>query len=139
MVIPRKLILILTGIILSIFIPIQYYHGQKQLFPGTISWEWNNDSIQVNYALIENKIIPDWSSWKTDHDSIRVHFRVLPFSIHQKQSLWDSTQIRIVEGDIFYNPVVPHQETPLFQSSGLEYGGALTRGFSVGNNQSLGI
>ncbi len=93
-------------------------------------------SVDVEYALIKNKIIPNWDKIY-EKDSILVHFRVLPYPFHQRQTLWDSTQIRIVEGDMFYNPVISNPGTELFQSSGLEYDGALTRGFSLGNNQSL--
>ncbi|MEP6793427.1 MAG: hypothetical protein ABJB16_03810, partial [Saprospiraceae bacterium] len=91
----------------------------------------------VDYKLIENKIIPDWKTLSIDADSIEIHFTALPYSFHQRQTLWDSSQIRIVDGDAVYNPVLLNPGSSLFQSSGLEYDGALTRGFSVGNNQSL--
>ncbi len=93
--------------------------------------------MDVDYTLKNNKIIPRWSSLPSKPDSIKVNYRILPYSFHQRQTLWDSTQIKIVEGDKYYNPVYPKTGTGLFQSSGLEYDGALTRGFSVGNNQSL--
>jgi len=38
---------------------------------------------------------------------------------------------------VYYNPVISNPGSALFQSSGLKYDGALTRGFSLGNNQSL--
>ncbi|MFZ1675885.1 MAG: hypothetical protein WAT91_01350 [Saprospiraceae bacterium] len=86
---------------------------------------------------MDNKIFPDWETLSIDADSIEVNFSALPYSFHQRQTLWDSSQIRIVDGDAVYSPVLLNPGSLLFQSSGLEYDGALTRGFSLGNNQSL--
>ncbi len=109
----------------------------ETIIPGTISWDYKGTPVNIEYKLVENKIIPNWNTLNVILDSIRVTFRALPYSFHQRQSLWDSSQVRIVDGDVFYDPGALNPGYSLFQSSGLEYNGALTRGFSIGNNQSL--
>ena len=112
-------------------------YSDETIIPGTITWHNNGIPVDIPYSLVDNKIIPEWKSLPYSLDSVSVHFRILPFPFHQKQTLWDSTQIRLIEGDVFYNPATSNPRTDLIQSTGLEYDGALTRGFSVGNNQSL--
>ncbi|MGB3080235.1 MAG: hypothetical protein WBB31_14210 [Saprospiraceae bacterium] len=109
----------------------------ETIIPGTISWDYNNTPITIDYKLVENKIIPNWNKLSIPLDSIRVNFRALPYSFHPLLSLWDSSQIKIVDGDVFYNPNAIYPGRSLFESPGLDYNGALTRGFSLGNNQSL--
>lgn len=93
--------------------------------------------VHVEYKLVENKIIVNWYKQNFSMDSIRVSFRTLPYPFHQRQTLWDSSQIRITGQDVVYTPETEKSGGSIFQTSGLEYDGALTRGFSLGNNQSL--
>ncbi|HZV69180.1 MAG TPA: hypothetical protein VFG10_06530 [Saprospiraceae bacterium] len=74
---------------------------------------------------------------ESNKDTVRVKFKSLPYPFHERQTLWDSSQIRITGGDVIYAPDIPNNVNSLLPSSGLEYDGALTRGFSLGNNQSL--
>lgn len=109
----------------------------ESILPGSISWIQNEKPIDVIFIFTENKIIPDWSASGLDSGQISLKFDALPYSFHERITLWDTSQIRVVEGDIFYNPIEVKPSTALIESTGLEYDGALTRGFSLGNNQSL--
>ena len=108
-------------------------HNQT-ILPGTVTLQ-RNGMNSTNFELNENTITILCSNQETD--TITLSFQLLPFPFHQKIALWDSSQIRIAEGDIFYHPIEKKAGTELIESTGLEYDGALTRGFSVGNNQSL--
>ncbi len=109
----------------------------ETIIPGTIVWRTTIDTLNISYQLQENKIIPSWHAGDSIHDSVFVHFTILPYPFHTPFNLQDSSQIRVVEGDIYYNPIRLSGQKDLFESSGLEYDGSLTRGFSLGNNQSL--
>ena len=126
--------------------PERYFHFKQgdsvlvwneTIIPGTIIWQINGDPIDIPFELSENKIFPDFGDILLNSDSVTVRFKVLPYPFHEKVTVWDSSQIKVAEGDVFYDPIQQRPTGSLIESPGLEYDGALTRGFSLGNNQSL--
>lgn len=110
---------------------------EETIIPGTIEWESGESKIELPYQLINNSIILTCTGDALESDTIILKYKYLPYPFHKKISLWDSSQIKVVEGDIFYNPVEQKNRTEIIESPGLTYDGALSRGFSLGNNQSL--
>src|SRR5688500_10338739 len=113
------------------------FNWSETIIPGSIFFESNGLPVEVQFKLSENTIQVFCKNEIPDTQFLSLHFQVLPYPFHAPITLWDSSQIRIVEGDVFYNPVEIKPNTELIESPGLNYDGALTRGFSLGNNQSL--
>lgn len=112
-------------------------YAPETIIPGTIKFFIHESQVDIKYVLSENKIILDCEGSYLTSDTVTIHFDVLPLPFHHAITLWDSTQIKITEGDVYYHPIQNKAADPLIESSGLVYDGALTRGFSLGNNQSL--
>ncbi len=109
----------------------------ETVIPGSIYWEVKNDSIYIPFSLIDNSIQIENITPGAYPDSITLHYKVLPYPFHREINLFDSSQIKMVAGDIYYDPIRPSTRNELIESTGLQYDGALTRGVSAGNNQSL--
>ena len=80
-------------------------HQMKRSYPVLFFLKINNQPVSPAYSLRENKIFIHCDSSDLNNDSISVFFKVFPFAFHERITLWDSTQIKIAEGDVFYNPV----------------------------------
>lgn len=72
-------------------------------------------------------------------DSIIIHYRVLPFDIEQEYFHLDSTMMKVQDQAIYIGS--DYSFTPkgkeIIDAKGLDYNGSFSRGFSVGNSQSL--
>ncbi len=101
----------------------------ETIIPGSIYWTSGNDTLHIPYQITDNRIRPLWQPADSTYDSVFIHFMTLPYPFHGAFNLQDSSQIRVVEGDIYYNPIRPSGQRDLFESSGLEYDGFMTRGF----------
>lgn len=92
------------------------------------------------YSIQDNKII-----WTADHCEantnklLKVEYRTFPFLFSQAVQHLDTTAMKSKEYMLYmgydYSPFT--EKTPLISGKGLDYNGAFTRGFSVGNAQSL--
>ncbi len=109
----------------------------ETIIPGSITWVMNGDSIQLPFEVKENTIYLNNTISENYPDTITLQYQVLPYPFHTEINLYDSSQIKMVEGDIYYDPITPRTNNELIESTGLQYDGALTRGISAGNNQSL--
>lgn len=72
-------------------------------------------------------------------DSLNVLYRVLPFNVEQEYFHLDSTMMKVEDRAIYigsdYNFSPKGKE--IIDAKGLDYNGSFSRGFSVGNSQSL--
>lgn len=109
----------------------------ETVIPGSIKFFENNTEIEPENNFEENKLYLYKDPASDVRQNIEIRYKVLPYPFHREINLYDSSQIKMVEGDIYYNPILPSGRTALVESSGLTYDGALTRGVSIGNNQSL--
>ena len=78
---------------------------EETIIPGTVQLEYDTNSFELSYQLINNNIVLDCSDNNSENKPIYIKFRSLPYPFHKRITLWDSSQIQVVEGDIFYNPV----------------------------------
>ncbi len=72
-------------------------------------------------------------------DSIKINYRVLPFDIEHEYFHLDSTMMKVEDQAIYIGS--DYSFTPkgkeIIDAKGLDYNGSFSRGFSVGNSQSL--
>lgn len=76
---------------------------------------------------------------KITGDTINIRYRVLPFDIEQEYFHLDSTMMKVkdraiyIGSDYSFSP----RGKEIIDAKGLDYNGSFSRGFSVGNSQSL--
>lgn len=74
-------------------------------------------------------------------DRLEIKYRILSFNLSQSFQNIDSSSIKLGDKAIYigydYTPYEKLSSEAIFQSDQLDYGGSFTRGFSVGNSQSL--
>lgn len=72
-------------------------------------------------------------------ESVNIKYRVLPFDIEQEYFHLDSTMMKVEDQAIYIGS--DYSFTPkgkeIIDAKGLDYNGSFSRGFSVGNSQSL--
>jgi hypothetical protein len=72
-------------------------------------------------------------------DSVNIQYRVLPFDIEREYFHLDSTMMKVEDQAIYIGS--DYSFTPkgkeIIDAKGLDYNGSFSRGFSVGNSQSL--
>ena len=98
------------------------------------------DTIIDGYTIVNNSIIWNDSLCNRLHDKIlTIAYRILPFDIEQEYFHLDSTMMKKENKAIYigsdYNFTPKGQE--IIDAKGLDYNGSFSRGFSVGNSQSL--
>lgn len=108
------------------------FHGT--VIPNSIQWYIGDNSVNIPYTLEENIIYPDWTKVTPEIEKVILKVNLLPFPFHEALMSADSNQIIFEERDM--STIAVENKRPE-ENQGLIYNGALTRGFSIGNNQSL--
>ncbi len=113
--------------------------GDRPVLPASIIIMAAEDKIPLpdsSWSLQGNRLI-----WLVDSlpFPLEVRFRLAPISLTQSFSLLDSSRLtRDSTGPLIGLALQPEANTnPLIRFPGLQYSGAFTRGFSVGNRQDL--
>ena len=92
--------------------------------------------VRGNYIYLPCENSEEWRGLTID-----ITYRVLSIDLREKMFFLDTTQMVQREEAVYigydYNPYEGERIDPLFGSSSLNYSGSLSRGFSVGNSQSL--
>lgn len=109
----------------------------ETIIPNSISWKINDSTAIIPFTISKNIIRINNNSIFNSSDTVKLNFEILPQNFHEHFSVFDSSKIRIEPGDAEFDPYATPSKTSLLSAEDLEYNGALTRGFSVGNNQSL--
>ncbi|MEE9438713.1 MAG: hypothetical protein V3V14_06905 [Saprospiraceae bacterium] len=109
------------------------------LIPATASVSINNVSI-VDFSIQNNKLILGDSIFKSIvNDTISINYRTFLFDIERKYFHLDSSMMteknRAIIIDSEYNSA--KNKSGIIDANGLNYNGSFSRGFSVGNSQSL--
>lgn len=108
--------------------------------PGSLFIIHNQDTIFQGFTLQNNFLIFDSQLCnELKNKTLLIKYRVLPFDIEQKFFHLDSTMMVRENKAIYigsdYNFTPKGQE--IIDAKGLDYNGSFSRGFSVGNSQSL--
>ena len=111
------------------------------ILPSSVIIVEGADTISPKlYTVLDNKIIGQ-SSICEQSDSLIIQYRTFNFRFGEVVSHLDTTQM--VKKDIAvyigydYSPYQNASNQALIAGNGLDYNGSFTRGFSVGNSQSL--
>lgn len=95
----------------------------------------------VTYTLIGGNMILNCDSTDWKGNIVKVSYRTLSIDLTSPSFFLDTSRLVQHEEAVYigydYNPYVDQNANPLFGSSNLNYSGSLSRGFSVGNSQSL--
>jgi len=113
--------------------------------PGSVTIDSQKGEISAdNYYIKNNKIVfKSHIINELNINKVKITYRVLNQNLEHKYQNLDST---IMESPVDRIVYIGHDHSPyankknnrrLIQSSGLNYDGSFTRGFSVGNSQSL--
>lgn len=110
------------------------------ILPSSVIIEYQNIRLPSNeYTIIDNEIIGQFSLCEK-FDSLRISYRTFDFRFGEVLSHLDTTQMAkkdIVYIGYDYSPFQNRNNQALISGKGLDYNGSFTRGFSVGNSQSL--
>ena len=110
------------------------------ILPSSVIIEYKNIRLLSNeYTVVDNEILGLPSLCKKS-DSLKISYRTFDFRFGEVLSHLDTTQM--VKKDIVYigydySPFKNSNNQALISGKGLDYNGSFTRGFSVGNSQSL--
>lgn len=109
------------------------------IVPNTLLIVNGKDTID-GFTLQNNKLIWDENTCiENQNQTFTISYRTLPFNIEQKYFHLDSTMMKEEDRAIYigsdYNFAPKGQE--IIDANGLDYNGSFSRGFSVGNSQSL--
>jgi hypothetical protein len=108
--------------------------------PKSVTVFNSNDKAVLDFS-IQNRVIifQDQACNSIIGDSIKINYRVLPFDIEHEYFHLDSTMMKVVDQAIYIGS--DYSFTPkgkeIIDAKGLDYNGSFSRGFSVGNSQSL--
>lgn len=95
----------------------------------------------VEHTLVGGDMVLDCDSPGWRDMKVEVSYRVLSIDLTTPSFFLDTSRLVQREQAVYigydYNPYVDENASPLFGSSNLNYSGSLSRGFSVGNSQSL--
>ena len=95
----------------------------------------------IDHTLLGTDLVLDCkdSSWL--NREVQISYRTLSIDFTTPSFFLDTTKLQQKEQAVYigydYNPYADNSDNPLFGSSNLNYSGSLSRGFSVGNSQSL--
>jgi len=108
--------------------------------PSSLLIIHNQDTISEGFTLKNNLLIFDEQLCRGLQDeTLLINYRILPFDIEQEFFHLDSTMMKKENKAIYigsdYNFAPKGQE--IIDAKGLDYNGSFSRGFSVGNSQSL--
>ncbi|MDB5274787.1 MAG: hypothetical protein JWO58_3154 [Chitinophagaceae bacterium] len=107
------------------------------VLPSSISITGGGDSLRLLYDANTGKA--KWSG-NTTADSVLVCFRILSYDLasrHYKRSLKQYDTLGYYRDDPYYNRQFQGRKEELFSSPGINKTGTISRGISVGNNQSV--
>ncbi|MDF1698937.1 MAG: hypothetical protein P1U56_23990 [Saprospiraceae bacterium] len=110
------------------------------LAPSSITIIHQSDTITQGYTIQNNSLIwDDATCTNLTNQTISIYYRVFPFNIEQDYFHLDSTMMVRENKAIYigsdYSFTPKGQE--IIDAKGLDYNGSFSRGFSVGNSQSL--
>lgn len=108
--------------------------------PNSVVVRLENDTISTGYSIKNSSILfNDALCKQLQNQELTITFRSLPFNIEKKYFHLDSTMMKEENKAIYigsdYNFAPKGQE--IIDAKGLDYNGSFSRGFSVGNSQSL--
>lgn len=108
--------------------------------PGSVTVFLLADTIHTGYTIENHSIRFDESTCQSiSNQEITVIYRSLPFNIEQEFFHLDSTMMKrenkaiYIGSDYSFEP----RGQEIIDAKGLDYNGSFSRGFSVGNSQSL--
>ena len=111
------------------------------ILPSSVTVVYQNREISSeDYSVVDNEIIGS-NSVCENIDSLIITYRTFDFRFGEVVSHLDTTQM--IKKDIAvyigydYSPFQNTNNQALISGKGLDYNGSFTRGFSVGNSQSL--
>ena len=110
------------------------------ILPSSVVIMLHNDTINRKKYTVEDNVIKGVQALCDQQDSLKITFRTFDFRFSETVRHLDTTQM--VKKDIAvyigydYSPY-QNSSQALIDGKGLDYNGSFTRGFSVGNSQSL--
>lgn len=112
------------------------------ILPSSVLMTISKDTINPTaYSLYNNTITLDSGICKNYIGSpVSIEYRVFPFNIEKKYALLDSSIVATKDRVIYIgHDYLPYEqeESALIEGNNLNYNGSFSRGFSVGNSQSL--
>ncbi len=111
------------------------------ILPSSVSISYQNKRLaNSEYSVIDNEIISSLSICDKK-DSLNITYRTFDFRFGEVLSHLDTTQMVKKDLAVYigydYSPFQNSNNQALISGKGLDYNGSFTRGFSVGNSQSL--
>jgi len=111
------------------------------ILPSSVVVTVNGDTISMDqYSVADHQIIGS-DSLCSVIDSITVSYRTFDFKFSETMSHLDTSQMVKKDFAVYigydYSPYQNANNQALINGKGLDYNGSFTRGFSVGNSQSL--
>ncbi len=119
-----------------------YHLDKTQILPSTIKLS-SKYGIKYHYKLDQNlkRLVIFRSSEGTLIDTLALSYRCLAFPLDQSYALLDSTSLIKKDKAIYigyeYDLFSESQSNDIISARGLDYDGSFSRGFSLGNSQSL--
>ena len=110
------------------------------ILPSSVVILLNRDTIRKDMYIVEDNIIKGVDDLCKEIDSLHITYRTFDFRFSETISHLDTT--KMVKKDVAvyigydYSPYQNGSQA-LIDGKGLDYNGSFTRGFSVGNSQSL--
>ena len=118
------------------------FKGDKTIIPSSLILKNKRGEVEKQAYTIQNNEIylNDLPLFKGD--TLTLQLRTFAFNIGQEYFRIDSSQMEIKDKVIYigydYRPF-RNNENALFASKDLNYNGSISRGFTVGNSQSLAL
>lgn len=96
----------------------------------------------TSYYVNDNKILLERAACSLyNRDSLKIHYRTFRFRFTEEVMHLDTTSMTAKDFVVYigydYSPYQSTNNQALISGKGLDYNGSFTRGFSVGNSQSL--
>lgn len=111
------------------------------ILPSSVKIRCFNQTVSSSeYAVVDNEIVGS-DLLCSNRDSILISYRTFDFRFGEVMSHLDTTQMVKKDVAVYigydYSPFQNTSNQALISGKGLDYNGSFTRGFSVGNSQSL--
>lgn len=118
------------------------FTSTKTIIPSTVVLINQETGQEIKAFSIDNNSLYLDSIALYQNDTISIELRTFTFNIGQEYFRIDSSQMQLRDKVIYigydYRPF-RNNENALFASKDLNYNGSISRGFSVGNSQSLAL
>ena len=113
--------------------------GNQAVILSTLQVNFRGKNITNEFTLIDNQLFIS-QEFCTSHrgDTLEIFFRALPINLNKKYFLIDSSELKRKDTEIYIGyEFDPYAANNSILSKGLNYSGSFSRGFSIGNSQSL--